>query len=55
MKSAWKKNTRSDQLFLSTAVHLNSEQLKPIYNALTDNIKIVGGDRIDNKVTKRLM
>ncbi len=51
-KSTWKKNTRSDQLFLSTAVHLNSEQLKPIYNALTDNIKIVGGDRIDNKVTK---
>lgn len=31
-KETWKSTTRQDALFLSTAVGLNSEQLKPIYN-----------------------
>lgn len=51
-KNIWMQNTRSDQLFLSTAVHLNSKQLKPIYDALTDNIIIIGGDRIGDQFTK---
>lgn len=31
-KSVWQKATRENALFLSTAVQLNSEQLKPIFN-----------------------
>lgn len=51
-KSTWKENTRSDQLFLSTAVHLNSKQLKPIYDALVENIVIISNDRIGDNYTK---
>lgn len=53
-KNTWKQNTRSDQLFLSTAVHLNSQQLKPIYDALVDDITIIGSDRIGDGYTKSL-
>lgn len=50
-KESWKKNTRKDQLFLSSAVHLNSEQLKPIYEWFT-NVKIVGGNKtVDSDYT----
>lgn len=31
-KQSWVKQTRSDALFLTTAVQLNSERLKPIYD-----------------------
>lgn len=31
LKQVWKKSTRSNALFISTAVQLNSEQLKPIF------------------------
>ena len=51
-KNTWKTNTRPDQLFLSTAVHLNSKQLKPIYDLLVDNIIIISEDRIGDKLTK---
>lgn len=51
-KNTWKNNTRSDQLFLSTAVHLNSKQLKPIYDVLMDSIIIISEDRIGDKLTK---
>ena len=53
-KETWKKNTRSDQLFLSTAVHLNSEQLKPIYDWFTQNVSIINTDRISNKMSKNV-
>lgn len=53
-KESWKKQTRSDQLFLSTAVHLNSEQLNPIYQALTKKIQIIRTDRIENKLSKNI-
>ena len=33
-KESWKKQTRSDQLFFSTAAHLNSPQIKAIYEEL---------------------
>ncbi len=52
-KSIWKQNTRTDQLFLSTAVHLNSKQLKPIYEALNE-IMIVGEDRISKDFSRSL-
>lgn len=51
-KTSWQNQTRSDQLFLSTSVHLNSEQLKPIYYALTSRMPIVRTDRISNQISK---
>lgn len=53
-KATWKKNTRSDQLFLSTAVHLNSSQLKPIYDALTKGIMNISDDRISSELSKKI-
>lgn len=42
-KSNWESNTRSNVLFLSNAVNLNSEQLKPVYDWF-DNVLQVGTD-----------
>ena len=53
-KSVWKQNTRSDQLFLSTAVQLNSEQLKPIYEWFSNKLRIVARDRIDSLLTIKM-
>ncbi|MFU2076746.1 ATP-binding protein, partial [Gallibacterium anatis] len=53
-KTSWKKQTRTDQLFLSTAVHLNSEQLQPIYRALTSRMPVIRTDRISNEISKHL-
>ena len=39
-KDTWKKATRNDALFLSTAVALNSKQLKPIYDWFLENLHI---------------
>jgi len=41
-KNVWKNNTRNNALFLSTAVQLNSEQLKPIFNWFKNKLKITG-------------
>jgi AAA15 family ATPase/GTPase len=43
-KQTWKDSTRNNSLFLSTAVMLNSEQLKPIYDWFTKILKVVGID-----------
>lgn len=51
-KNTWKKSTRPDQLFLSTAVQLNSEQLKPIFTWFSENLKIIDRDRIDSQLSK---
>lgn len=53
-KESWKNQTRADQLFLSSAVHLNSEQLKPIYRFFNRSFAIVRTDRISNILSKRL-
>ncbi|MCE6863202.1 ATP-binding protein, partial [Acinetobacter baumannii] len=53
-KSVWKQNTRPDQLFLSTAVQLNSEQLKPIYEWFSNQLRIVARDRIDSLLTIKM-
>lgn len=44
-KSVWQNATRNNALFLSTAVQLNSDQLKPVYNWFknTLNITDIGG------------
>jgi len=38
-KSVWQNSTRSNALFLSTAVQLNSEQLKPVFNWFKDMLR----------------
>lgn len=41
-KQIWKDTTKSNSLFLSTAVMLNSEQLQPIYDWFKDTLKVAG-------------
>ena len=41
-KEAWRRATRPNALFLSTAVTLNSEQLRPIFDWFSDNLHIAG-------------
>lgn len=53
-KASWKNQTRSDQLFLSVAVHRNSEQLKPIYEFFNNNIWIIQNDRVGSKLTNAI-
>lgn len=53
-KESWKNQTRFDQLFLSTAVHLKGEQLYPIYKFLTIDMTVIGVNRIGNEFSKKL-
>ena len=39
-KSVWQQATRSNALLLSTAIQLNSEQLKPVFNWFKDRLRI---------------
>ena len=41
-KQLWQESTRSNALFLSTAVQLNSKQLKPVFDWFADKLKITG-------------
>lgn len=41
-KQVWKDATKSNSLFLSTAVMLNSEQLQPVYDWFQDTLKVAG-------------
>jgi len=41
-KQLWQESTRSNALFLSTAVQLNSEQLKPVFDWFAYKLKITG-------------
>lgn len=41
-RKTWQEATRSNALFLSTAVQLNSEALRPIFLWLVENLEIVG-------------
>ena len=40
-KETWRQATRSGALFLTTAIQLNNEQLKPLWNWFTDGLVIV--------------
>ena len=40
-RESWKNNTRKNALFLSTAVQLNSEDLRPAHEWLTRHLRIV--------------
>jgi AAA15 family ATPase/GTPase len=41
-KQLWQESTRSNALFLSTAVQLNSKQLKPVFDWFADKLRITG-------------
>ncbi|MEZ8107090.1 AAA family ATPase [Vibrio cortegadensis] len=41
-KQLWKESTKPNSLFLSTAVMLNSEQLKPVYDWFDNTIRVAG-------------
>ncbi len=41
-KQLWQESTRENALFLSTAIHLNSEQLKPVYDWFDKVLRITG-------------
>ncbi|MBF0497332.1 MAG: ATP-binding protein [Deltaproteobacteria bacterium] len=43
-KKTWRDNTRSNALFLSTAVQLNSKQLKPVYDWFEELVIIPHGN-----------
>lgn len=45
-KKTWQRSTRSNALFLSTAVQLNSEQLKPVFNWFQRLVVIGHGELI---------
>jgi len=53
-KQTWKDSTRNNSLFLSTAVMLNSEQLKPIYDWFTKTLKVAGIDSWGGAYTAEL-
>lgn len=40
-KEIWRQATRPDALFLTTAIQLNNEQLKPLWNWFTDGLVIL--------------
>lgn len=41
-KQVWQDATRSNALFLSTAIQLNNQQLKPVYDWFADFLRITG-------------
>ena len=53
-KQTWKDSTRNNSLFLSTAVMLNSEQLKPVYDWFTKTLKVAGIDGWRSNYTAEL-
>ncbi len=53
-KQTWKDSTRENSLFLSTAVMLNSTQLKPVYDWFTKTLRVAGIDGWDVGYTASL-
>ncbi len=50
-KQLWQESTRKNALFLSTAIHLNSEQLKPVYDWFDRTLRITGVGGWDPETT----
>ncbi|MBW1706678.1 MAG: ATP-binding protein [Deltaproteobacteria bacterium] len=47
-KKVWQEATRSNALFLSTAIQLNNEQLKPVFNWFDHKLHVIGqGESLD--------
>ena len=47
-KEVWRRATRSNALLLSTAVTLNSEQLRPVYDWFSSNLFVTGPSGWEN-------
>ena len=41
-RKVWQEATRSNALFLSTAIQLNNEQLKPVFNWFDHKLRVIG-------------
>lgn len=52
-KLTWQRSTRSNALFLATAVQLNSEQLKPVFNWFQRLVVIGHGEQIERGFTTK--
>ena len=51
-RQLWQEATRKNALFLSTAIQLNNEQLKPVFNWFQEKlIVILPGEAINLKFT----
>lgn len=50
-KIIWQKATRNNALFLSTAVQLNSEQLKPVFNWFKETLRFISGTGMNFRFT----
>lgn len=53
-KAVLQETTRSNALFLSTAVQLNNEQLKPVYNWFYHNLQCIGFDGLTSTYSASL-
>jgi len=53
-KQLWREATRSNSLFLSTAVMLNNEQLKPVYDWFIETLKVTNINGWDPAYTAKL-
>ncbi|MBW2606931.1 MAG: ATP-binding protein [Deltaproteobacteria bacterium] len=42
LRKVWQEATRSNALFLSTAIQLNNEQLKPVFNWFDRKLRVIG-------------
>lgn len=51
-KELWKEATRSNALFLSTAMQLNNQQLQPVFSWFANKLHIVGFGRWSQSFTK---
>lgn len=55
-RSVWSESTRPDALFLSTAIQLNSAQLRPVFDWFQKRlIVIVGETRLNESLTFKLL
>ena len=41
-RKVWQSATRANALFLSTAIQLNNEQLRPVFNWFADKLRVIG-------------
>ncbi len=48
-KEVWRRATRPNALFLSTAVSLNSKQLEPLYNWFRETLQLIGPTGLTNR------
>lgn len=53
-KNLWKKSTRDNALFLSTAVQLNSRQLQPVYDWFRNTVHFAGIEGFDGAFSASL-